>query len=152
MPFAVSGTDGMDGEASVVTSTDALRAPRVENVKVTSIWQEVLLPSDGGQLFSCEKSPAFAPEIATFVIESEPVPVLVSVRGSVTIEPGMRSPKSRGDGVSVPVIANVPVPEREALGTGAAGSPPLYTTESVAVLEPVVAGSKATCTSQGASG
>jgi len=60
------------------TVRDAARTPATEGVKVTLNVQLAPAASAAGQLFVCEKSTAFGPEIETPVMLSVAVPVLKS--------------------------------------------------------------------------
>src|SRR5262249_7477952 len=66
-------------DALSLTSTLALRAPPPVGENVTEIVQLALGASEDGQSLVCAKSPALAPLVPMLLIDSDPLPVFVSV-------------------------------------------------------------------------
>src|SRR5579871_3556886 len=72
------------GALSVIVNV-AVRVPEPLGENVTLIVQELLMPSDVGQLLVWANSVTFAPEMAKLLIVSGAVPVLVSVNACAVL-------------------------------------------------------------------
>src|SRR5579863_8146956 len=126
----------------------AVRVPAAVGEKVTLMVQVALTASEGAQAL-VEKSAAFGPEMATLLMESVPLPMLVStvVSGALLLPTAVAGKAARVAGFRVATPAE-PVPVRLMVGTTRELVPDpvpfLPETTSVPVRVPLAVGLKVT--------